>query len=308
MHELTDRERQALSLGATMYVPGTRENLDAVVCQRKTAARSLVICTEDAVEESRVAQAIDNIRAALPGMMNLERDGVQVFIRPRNPAVLRQLLQDDNIRNCSGFVLPKFSVETHDEWAEALEGAPPLLGVMPTLETACVFDVKAMQLLGILLRKGSLSSRVIALRIGGNDLFNCLGLRRPRNLTIYDTPLGLTIAQLVNVFRPQGFMLTAPVFEHFEDTDTMNRELVLDKAHGLIGKTAIHPTQLAVIEGMLAPSEMEIQEADAILADDAPAVFSLNGSMCEPATHYRWAKMIRFISERSKFNMLRSVA
>ncbi|WP_413038297.1 HpcH/HpaI aldolase/citrate lyase family protein, partial [Pseudomonas savastanoi] len=39
-------------------------------------------------------------------------------------------------------------------------------------------------------------------------MFNCLGLRRPRNLTIYDTPLGLTIAQLVNVFRPQGFMLT----------------------------------------------------------------------------------------------------
>lgn len=308
MHELTDRERQALSLGATMYVPGTREDLASIVCQRKTQARSIVICTEDAVEESRVGQAIDNIRSTLPTMMNLDRDGVQVFIRPRNPQVLRILLQDENIRNCSGFVLPKFSVENHEAWADAMDGAPPLLGVMPTLETSCVFDTKSMQLLGMLLRKGSLSSRVIALRIGGNDLFNCLGLRRPRNLTIYETPLGVTIANLVSVFRPQGFMLSSPVFEHFQDAETMRRELVLDKAHGLIGKTAIHPSQVALIEEMLAPSAMEVEEANAILAEDAPAVFSLNGSMCEPATHHRWAKMVRFISERSQNQKLRIVA
>lgn len=308
MVELTDRERQALSLGATMYVPGTHPDLISIACEHKTQARSLVICTEDAVEEDRVEFALGNIQAALPTLMNLEQDGVQVFIRPRTPEVLRRLLNDDNIRRCSGFVLPKFSLQTIEAWSDALEGAPPMLGVMPTLETACVFDLEAMRMLSVLLRKGSLSSRVIALRIGGNDLFNCLGLRRPRNLTIYDTPLGLTIANLVSIFRPQGFMLSAPVFEHFKDTETMRRELILDKAYGLIGKTAIHPEQLSLIEEMLAPTEMELEEANAILEEGAPAVFSLNGSMCEPATHHRWARMIRFVKERQHHPKLRNVA
>jgi citrate lyase beta subunit len=173
---------------------------------------------------------------------------------------------------------------------------------MPTLETAEAYDSEAMKFLGLLLKKGALSSRVIALRIGGNDLLNCLGLRRPRNMTIYSTPLGATIANLVTVFRPLGFMLTAPVFEHITDQEMLKAEVCIDRSHGLIGKTAIHPSQIALIEDALAPTDMEIEEADAILAKDAQAVFMLNGSMCEPATHHHWAKMIQFLAKRMPRN------
>jgi citrate lyase beta subunit len=298
MNELSFRECQALSLGATMYVPGTHADLKAIVSTGKTGARSLVVCTEDAVAADDLPLALANIREALPLMMNLEDNGVQVFIRPRTPDVLRALLNEKHIENAAGFVLPKFTVDNLDDWTDALEGASPMLGIMPTLETSDVYNTDAMQCLAFLLKKGALSSRVIALRIGGNDLLNCLGLRRPRNMTIYDTPLGSTIAKLVTTFRPLGFMLTAPVFEHYEDAESLKREVALDKAHGLIGKTAIHPSQLAVIEQALAPTAMEHEEATAILAVDAPAVFKLNGSMCEPATHYHWAKMIAFLAER----------
>ena len=298
MNELTFRERQALSLGATMYVPGTHPDLKAIVATAKTGARSLVICTEDAVAEHDVVRALDNIREALVFMRTFEEDGVQIFIRPRNTQVLKTLLEFKSIERASGFVLPKFEMGNIGQWSDAMEGADPLLGVMPTLETAEVFNAEAMKLLGMLLKKGALSSRVIALRIGGNDLLNCLGLRRPRNTTIYTTPLGATIANLVTVFRPLGFMLTAPVFEHFTDTDMLKAEVSLDRSHGLIGKTAIHPDQIALIERALMPTDMEIEEAEAILAKDAPAVFKLNGSMCEPATHHHWAKMIQFIAQR----------
>ena len=303
MNELTYRERQALSLGATMYVPGTHVDLKAIVSSNKTGARSLVICTEDAVSEKDVATAIENIRQVLPHMQTFEENGVQIFIRPRNTEVLKILLEFKSIERSSGFVLPKFQMSNIEQWADAMEGADPLLGVMPTLETAEVFDADAMKFLGILLKKGALSSRVIALRIGGNDLLNCLGLRRPRNATMYSTPLGATISSLVTVFRPLGFMLTAPVFEHITDTEMLRAEVALDRSHGLVGKTAIHPSQIQLIENGLAPSTMEIEEAEAILAVDAPAVFKLNGSMCEPATHHHWAKMIQFMARNIPDNV-----
>lgn len=298
MNELTFRERQALSLGATMYVPGTHADLKAIVASGKTGARSLVICTEDAVSEQDVPRAMENIRQALPYMRTLEDDGVQIFIRPRNTQVLKAMLEFPAIERASGFVLPKFATNNISQWSDAMEGADPLLGVMPTLETAEVFDSEAMKILGMLLKKGALSSRVVALRIGGNDLLNCLGLRRPRNTTIYSTPLGATIANLVTIFRPLGFMLTAPVFEHITDIEMLKAEVAMDCCHGLIGKTAIHPDQISLIEDGFAPSAMDVEDATAILAKDAPAVFKLNGSMCEPATHHHWAKMIQFIAQR----------
>jgi stress response protein SCP2 len=91
-------------------------------------------------------------------------------------------------------------------------------------------------------------SRILALRIGGNDLLALLGLRRPRAMTIYRTPLGPVIARLVTTFRPYGFVLTAPVFEHLDLPALLDQEVAEDIAYGMVGKTAIHPTQIAPIE------------------------------------------------------------
>jgi citrate lyase beta subunit len=40
------------------------------------------------------------------------------------------------------------------------------------------------------------------LRIGGNDLMKLIGIRRPRDRTIYQTPIGYVIANLVTIFKP----------------------------------------------------------------------------------------------------------
>ena len=53
------------------------------------------------------------------------------------------------------------------------------------------------------LRPGSegqnLNQRIIALRIGGNDLMGCLGLRRNPATTLYNTPMGYVIPMLAGV-------------------------------------------------------------------------------------------------------------
>jgi citrate lyase beta subunit len=309
MTEICYRERQALSLGATLYVPANHKDLLSITSSHRTSARSLVICTEDALAEEHLEEGLRNIKQCLPHFMSLEEQGTQVFIRPRNQAVLRRLLAMPHIERAAGFVLPKFELGNMQDWASIMTHADPRLGVMPTLESRDVFCMEHMRQMVKQLRDGALASRVIALRIGGNDLLQCLAIRRPRGLTMYDTPLGSLIAQLCGLFKPHGFFLTAPVFEHFEDVDNLRKELMLDKAHGLVGKTAIHPSQIEIIESALAPNPMEIEEAEAILADDAKAVFKLNGSMCEVATHRHWAKRVLYLAERKKIcPALRSVA
>ncbi|MCB8844066.1 hypothetical protein KPC03_03321 [Klebsiella pneumoniae] len=71
----------------------------------------------------------------------------------------------------------------------------------------------------------------------------------------------------------------------------MERELAMDIAHGLVGKTAIHPEQISVIEGALKVSPGEHSDALRIL-NSTQAVFKSQGAMCEPATHRRWAQGI----------------
>ena len=47
--------------------------------------------------------------------------------------------------------------------------------------------------------KANLNRRIIALRIGGNDLMGCLGLRRNPATTLYSTPLSYVIPMLAGI-------------------------------------------------------------------------------------------------------------
>ncbi|MFW8194392.1 HpcH/HpaI aldolase/citrate lyase family protein, partial [Klebsiella pneumoniae] len=84
--------------------------------------------------------------------------------------------------------------------------------------------------------------------------------------------MGYVIKMLVSVFAPRDFALTAPVCEHIDDHGVMERELAMDIAHGLVGKTAIHPEQISVIEGALKVSPGEHSDALRIL-NSTQAVF-----------------------------------
>jgi citrate lyase beta subunit len=104
--------------------------------------------------------------------------------------------------------------------------------------------------------------------------------------------MAYVIGMLSGVMGAAGFSLTAPVCELINQPALLQQELILDIEHGLVGKTAIHPTQIPIIHQALQVSVSDYQAARLILNDTAPAVFSHNGAMCEPATHERWARRI----------------
>ena len=170
---------------------------------------------------------------------------------------------------------------------------------MPTLETAEVFSDSEMQQLRAVFEGPGVRHRILCLRIGGNDLLALLGLRRPRGMTIYRTPLGPVIARLVTTFRPWGFALTAPVFEYLDLPELLDQEVLEDLAHGMVGKTAIHPTQIAPIEQHYQVRPQDLAVARAILDDASPAVFRMNDAMCEVATHRAWAE--RLVEQSHRF-------
>lgn len=279
-------------LGATLYMPATRDDIAGAVLQGKIPGlRSLVICLEDAVSEADIPVALANLKLLMQQLNEAKRsrgnaDWPLVFIRPRHTEMGKQLTEHLDLSAADGFVLPKFTLSSLPVWWDIM--ADTHLCLMPTLETEDVFDVAQMRELAIQLVAHPCHCRIIALRIGGNDLMNVVSLRRPRNLTLYDSPMGYVIKMLVSVFGPRDFALTAPVCEHIDDHAVMARELSLDMAHGLVGKTAIHPRQIDVIEQALMVTQGEHSDALRIL-NSTQAVFKSQGAMCEPATHRRWA-------------------
>jgi citrate lyase beta subunit len=291
-----------LQLGASLYMPATRRDLLAIGNgQKHPQLRSVIYCTEDAIRPEEVGLALHQLEGVLP---RLEPGSLLRFVRVRNPSVLRSVLQMEGVQHLTGFVFPKVTRHNLEEYFAALKPDLPLQ-VMLTLETAEVFDPFEMLALRTLIMQDHYRHRILSLRIGGNDLLQLLGLRRQRQHTIYATPLGAVISQLVTFFRPCGFNLTGPVCERLDRDAVLARETRKDLAHGLFGKSAIHPDQVPVIQAQYKVSRPEIQAADKILAGEAPPVFRWHNAMCEPATHRVWAQLIH---ERAKLYGVRDMA
>ncbi len=286
-------QRTQIHLGASMYVPATRQRANLVSIgngEKYPFLRSAIFCLEDSVRIDQLEFAVNNLRKALP-LMEANR-GPMRFIRVRNPEVLGRCLRMKGIQNVDGFVLPKITADNLPYYL-ALLSEQDNFRLMPTLETKEVFSAKEMGRLRDLFIKDDVArGRILCLRIGGNDLLHLLRVRRNPRRTIYDTPVGETIKRLAGEFIPYGFGLSAPVCESTNYPEVLQEEVELDLMQGLFGKTAIHPDQIQVIEHGFKVNASDLDEAHKIVDPDAAAVFKMNGRMCEPTTHTRWAEDI----------------
>ncbi len=278
-------------LGASMYVPTTQDPSALIAIgngEKYPQLRSLIYCTEDAVRADQLNAALHNVRHTLPHLNDKERP--LRFIRVRSPYVLGKCLAMKGIHKIDGFVLPKLTATNLPNYLAHLGNKHPFL-LMPTLETEETWDFRQMNKLRRMLQKDPrVRDRILCLRIGGNDLNRTLRVRRDPTRTIYDTPVGNLISRLAGEFIPHGFGLTAPVFESMAHPDVLAEDVKLDLLHGLFGKTAIHPDQIAVIEEGFKVHPGDLEEATKILDCNAPAVFRSRGRMCEPTTHAPWAQ------------------
>ncbi len=288
-----------IELGASLYVPLTH-SVDTIVAiangNKIHELRSVIFDTEDSVREDQLFSALTNLQLALP---QFEVDAkIKRFVRVRNPEILSIVLSFEAVTRLDGFVLPKVTSANLHVYSARLSDNDSFF-LMPTLETAEAFDIISMtRLRESILEDPKIRERILCLRIGANDLLSCLSSRRNPRSTVYDTAIGHTIGMLSGVFIPYGIGLSAPVFEVMNNPALLQKEIEQDLDFGLLSKTAIHPSQIALIEEAYAVSSEDLSEARQILDVNAPAVFRASGDdgkgqrMCEPTTHANWARLI----------------
>lgn len=275
-------------LGATLYTPCTHSNLSDILQGTEFSPRSIVLCLEDAVDEKNLPESLANLSVALRGLVADDR--LKRFVRPRTPAMLSHLFSLPGIDKLDGFVLPKFDNHSFPLWEAVInEHASKSYSYLPILETKEVLDRELM----VKLRK-SLSTwgeHIVCLRIGGNDLLRLMGLKRQRNIIIYDTPIRRVIDELMLIFRTEGYELASPVFDIPNDVDTLERELQMDLSYGFYAKTAIHPSQIHVIErAYLDYLDKNVIRAESLISSDSSAVYLHGGEMLEKTCHAGWAE------------------
>jgi citrate lyase beta subunit len=329
---------RAMALGATLYSPATRPRLAAdLVAARTHGVLSSVACLEDAIPDDVVDSAQSHLLEQLRCLSERPTSVPWIFVRVRRPEQITQIAEGltGSDRALVGFVLPKFESGRGEEFLHAVECAANRLGrelwSMPVIETAAVMHRESRQaeLLSIRALLERYRHQVIAVRVGATDLASVYGLRRPRELTVYDVHLVAdAIADIVNVLGRigrDGFAVSGPVWEFFtanerlfkpqlrttpfnsqedsalrarliaRDLDGSIREVVLDRANGLTGKTVIHPTHVRVVHALSVVSHEEHVDAERILSvaksGGGVAASAYGNKMNEASPHRTWAQL-----------------
>ncbi|MHC3474413.1 HpcH/HpaI aldolase/citrate lyase family protein [Streptomyces sp. 7R007] len=238
------------------------------------------------------------------------------------------------VRLLSGFVFPKFTEERGIPFLEALACAEATAGrrlfAMPVLESPELLyrESRVETLEGIFRAVDKYRERVLALRLGVTDFCSSYGLRRAPDMTAYDVQIvASVIADVVNMLGRAdgtGFTVTGPVWEYFRvpermfkpllrtspflegqavelrerliehAMDGLLREITLDHANGLLGKTCIHPTHVLPVHALSVVSHEEFSDAADILRPERGGGGVLRSAytnkMNEVKPHRAWAE------------------
>ncbi|RCG24256.1 ATP/GTP-binding protein [Streptomyces diacarni] len=238
------------------------------------------------------------------------------------------------VRLLSGFVLPKFTEDHSMVFLEALTEAEASCGrrlfAMPVLESPQLLhrETRPATLAGIAGMLEKYRERILALRLGVTDFCSAYGLRRTPDMTAYDVQIvASVIGDVVNVLGRAdgtGFTVTGPVWEYFRpqermfkpqlrqspfrsgraeeirtaliehDMDGLLREIALDRANGLLGKTCIHPSHVAPVHALSVVSHEEFCDATDVLRPERGGGGVLRSAytnkMNEVKPHRAWAE------------------
>lgn len=296
-----------------------------VVCLEDSIADEQVEHAEDNLVAA-LTDLHDDAHAELPLLFVRVREPRQM------PALVARLGRA--VRILDGFVLPKFTALSGTDYLHALDDADRLGGhrllAMPVIESGAVLyaetRVDELTRLRALLHRDR--ARILAVRVGATDLCALYGLRRSPELSIYDVKVvSNLIADVVNVLGRTdgtGFTVTGPVWEYYASAERMFkpqlrrtpfdehdetelrgrlvsraidgliREVQLDKANGLHGKTAIHPSHVAVVNTLSVVSSEEYRDAAAVLGAGRGSGVLASGhgnKMNEIRPHMAWARL-----------------
>lgn len=249
MHSHAPRESAARSY---LYVPGDqKDRLDGASAR---GADALILDLEDSVSEAHKGMA----RSLVAGWLaDNAASGGRVWVRIASPAEDVVVLTG----RVAGVMVPKAEPEllaAVDELLAAreqeLQLAPGTFAIIALIETArgllAAAELAAMP-------------RVARLAIGRADLAAELGLRLEPEDAAFDSLL----LQLVVAAAAAGIASPmAPTSTDFRDLEALRQSTERFLRLGFRGRSAIHPAQLAVINEVFTPGDVEVERAERLVA------------------------------------------
>jgi citrate lyase beta subunit len=260
----------AYKVGSLLYVPALNYKAIAKIINKGIhGAMSIALCLEDSIDDSAVDAAESKVLETFDAISRSERADAEMplyFIRVRDPKQMRNIADGlgSAINSLCGFILPKFDVNYAEEYIEEIKRVNNLgyirnkVYIMPVLETPSIAFIETRRDVLYSLKEILVSNRgyILNIRIGGNDLCNIFGVRVCAGQTIYGIGVIRDILGDVINFFGRDFIVSAPTSNYFSGESEINnaqweeeiaKEIRIDILNGFIGKTAIHPSQIPII-------------------------------------------------------------
>ena len=266
-NKYTDRDTLQYCLGATLYMPGTKDIKDKVL-HHQLDVTSLVMCCEDAIKEEDLPLAEQNILDHMDFFADkiaageLTHDDIPlIFVRVRNPEQFERFADRMTVKQASvltGFNFPKFSSKNALRVLQTLVKVNDRLGVvlygMPILEGPEVAfrEIRGQELLLLRNILEPYKNLILNIRVGGTDMSSLFGVRRGINSTVYDImPVRDALSDVLNFFnRYNDYCVSAAVWEYFRayKDDDINDVIKRNFHNSLIkGEDIVNPA----IDGLM---------------------------------------------------------
>jgi citrate lyase subunit beta/citryl-CoA lyase len=251
-----------------LFVPGSRPELFAKALAGEADALSFDL--EDSVVEARKAQA----RGALSAFVQSDaaRAGAKVLIVRVNALETPHFAADVAAVVHPGvhlLNLPKpESVADVLAAVAALEQAERSNGFVPGRDAPVqlLLNIETPKALHVAADLAAAHPRVAGLQLGLGDLFEPLGISRGDVQAVQQVMLMLRLAAgAAGVFAYDG------AYANFSDADGYRAEAQAARRLGFLGKSCIHPSQVALANEAFRPDAAEIDHAQRVLQAAAQA-------------------------------------
>lgn len=238
-NKYSDKELLQYCLGATMYMPGTKDFSSKILNRELPGLTSMVFCFEDACPEELVPEAernvlhlLDVLSSALDSGALTYDDLPLIFCRVRSQEQFEHFaeqLTPSSIRPLTGFNFPKFNAHNAEVYLYYLSKLNDRFGEtiygMPIIEDPEVAyrETRTGELVGIKKILDKYKDIILQVRVGATDFSSCFGVRRGVDYSIYDImTVREILADIVNIFgRSNDYVISGPVWEYFRASKRM---------------------------------------------------------------------------------------
>jgi len=268
-----------------LFVPATRP--DFFEKSLKSQADSISFDLEDAVLEHRKLEARESLATyfSSEAFLQLKTENKKTIIVRINPLESNHLEQD-LAAICKIGVdivnIPKTNTEEDlfrfiELLTAAEKKASDSLGASIKLKVLANIESPAAL---INAPKIAAHPRVWGLQLGLGDLFEPLAIERYEPINVHHVMLSMRLA--AGAFNKIAY---DSAFTHVADPEGFRAEAMQAKKAGFLGKTCIHPNQVAIANDVFSPSEAEIQWATKVLAsaqeNKVNGAYVLDGKMID---------------------------